>query len=67
MQKEMLHKLTTGANAIEHPGTKGDNTESNWISWFQEYLSNRYKVNTGIVIDSTGRQSEPILINFYQI
>ena len=36
MQKEMLQKLSTGANAFEHAGTKGDNSESNWISWFQE-------------------------------
>lgn len=30
MQKEMLQKLSTGANAFEHAGTKGDNySESN--------------------------------------
>ena len=26
MQKEMLQKLSTGANAFEHAGTKGDTT-----------------------------------------
>lgn len=55
MQKQMLQKLSTGANAVVHSGAKGDNTESNWINWFQEYLPNRYKVNKGIVIDSTGK------------
>lgn len=65
MQKEMLQKLSTGANAVVHSGTKGDNTESNWINWFQEYLPNRYKVDKGIVIDSTGKQSEQIDLIIY--
>lgn len=65
MQKEMLQKLETGAGAVVHPGTKGENTESNWISWFQEYLPNRYKVDKGIVIDSTGKQSEQIDLIIY--
>lgn len=61
----MLQKLSTGANAFEHAGTKGDNSESNWISWFQEYLPNRYKVDKGIVIDLTGKQSEQIDLIIY--
>lgn len=65
MQKEMLQKLSTGAEAVVHPGTKGDNTESNWINWFNEYLPNRYKVDKGIVIDSTGKQSEQIDLIIY--
>lgn len=65
MQNEMLQKLNTGASAIIHSGTKGDNTESNWIGWFQEYLPNRYKVDKGIVIDSTGKQSEQIDLIIY--
>ncbi len=65
MQKEMLQKLSTGANAVVHSGTKGDNTESNWINWFQEYLPKRYKVDKGIVIDSTGKQSEQIDLIIY--
>lgn len=65
MQKEMLQKLNMGAKAVVHPGTKGDNTEANWISWFQEYLPNRYKVDKGIVIDSTGKQSEQIDLIIY--
>lgn len=29
--------MKMGAMAVVYPGTKGDNTEANWISWFQEY------------------------------
>lgn len=61
----MLQKLSTGAKAVVHSGTKGDNTESNWINWFQEYLPKRYKVDKGIVIDSTGKQSEQIDLIIY--
>lgn len=65
MQKEMLQKLNTGSHAIIHSGTKGDNTEMNWISWFRDYLPERYKVDKGIVIDSTGRQSQQIDLIIY--
>lgn len=65
MQKEMLQKLNTGTSAINHSGTKGDNTESNWINWFREYLPKRYMVDKGIVIDSTGKQSDQIDLIIY--
>lgn len=65
MQKEMLQTLNVGASAVVHCGTKGDNTESNWISWFQQYLPKRYKVDKGIVIDSTGKQSQQIDLIIY--
>lgn len=65
MQKEMLQKLNTGASSVVHSGTKGDNTEVNWINWFQEYLPNRYKVDKGVVIDSTGKQSDQIDLIIY--
>lgn len=65
MQHEMLGKLQTGASAYVNSGVKGDNTELNWINWFQEYLPKRYKVNKGIIIDSNGRQSEQIDLIIY--
>lgn len=65
MQKEMLQTLQTGASAFVHPGTKGDNTEENWINWFREYLPARYKIDKGIVIDSTGKQSDQIDLIIY--
>lgn len=65
MQKEMLQKLQTGAFSVIHPGTKGDNTEANWIKWFQEYLPERYKVDKAIIIDSSGKQSQQIDLVIY--
>lgn len=65
MQKEMLQKLQTGAIPLIHPGSKGDNTEANWIAWFRAYLPERYKVDKAIIIDSTGQQSEQMDMVIY--
>lgn len=65
MQKEMIQKLNTGAEAFVHPGTKGDDTELNWIEWFREYLPQRYQVDKAIIIDSTGKQSDQIDLVIY--
>ena len=65
MQREMLQKLQTGAFPLVHSGTKGDNTENNWIEWFRAYLPTRYKVDKAIIIDSTGNESQQIDLVIY--
>ena len=65
MQDEMISRLNIGKIAFVHSGTKGDETESNWIEWFENYLPKRYKVNKGIIIDSNGHQSDQIDIIIY--
>ncbi|MCF2661779.1 DUF6602 domain-containing protein [Pseudoflavonifractor phocaeensis] len=65
MQAEMLQTLRTGAAAFTHPGTKGDNTEVNWINWFAKYLPSRYAVDKAVIIDSTGRCSNQIDLVIY--
>ena len=65
MQKEMLQKLQTGAFSLVHSGSKGDNTEANWIEWFRAYLPKRYKVDKAIIIDSTGKKSQQIDMVIY--
>lgn len=65
MGKELFHELNVGAKAFLHSGEKGETTESNWIEWFRMYLPNRYKVDKGVVIDSTGKQSEQIDLIIY--
>lgn len=67
MQNEMINKLNLGKIAFNHPGTKGDEIESNWIEWFENYLPKRYKVDKGIIIDSKGNQSDQIDIIIYDI
>lgn len=65
MQAEMLQALYSGATGFVHPGTKGDDTEANWINWFREYLPSRYNVDKAIVIDSTGKCSDQIDLVIY--
>lgn len=45
---------------IKHPGTKGDVTESAWLSLFRDYLPTRFRVAKGIVINYEGRTSGQI-------
>lgn len=65
MQQEMLQRLQTGASAFIHSGTRGENTEDNWIEWFRAYLPKRYNVDKGIIIDSMGKQSQQIDLIIY--
>ena len=50
---------------ITHPGTKGDVTEDNWLSWMKEFLPKRYAAESAFVIDSEGNVSEQIDIVIY--
>lgn len=65
MQDDMIARLNYGKISFSNPGIKGDETESNWIEWFESYLPRRYKVSKGIVVDSNGNQSEQIDIIIY--
>lgn len=48
------------ADIASHPGTKGDDTELNWLHMLEEFLPRRYGVSQAFVVDSTGAQSEQI-------
>lgn len=65
MQAEMLQTFQTGAGAFKHSGTKGENTEDNWIAWFRKYLPSRYAVDRAVIIDSTGKCSDQIDLVIY--
>lgn len=65
MQQEMLKTLDAGSVAFLHPGTKGDNTEANWVRWFRTYLPARYAVDKAIVIDANGRESHQMDLVIY--
>lgn len=59
LQGEMITKANFSA-VLDHPTDKGDNAEESWISWFNEYLPNRYKAAKATVIDSKGAVSDQI-------
>ena len=64
MQEQMIAKLNAQA-FISHPGTKGDITENNWLSWMKEFLPKRYEADKAFVIDSDGHVSDQIDIVIY--
>lgn len=43
-----------------HPGTKGDDTELNWLHMLEAFLPRRYGVAQAFVVDAKGNQSEQI-------
>lgn len=36
IQNEMIASLNLSASAVVHPGTKGDATENDWISFLED-------------------------------
>lgn len=64
MQEQMIAKLNA-QEFISHPGTKGDVTENNWLSWMKEFLPKRYEADKAFVIDGDGHVSDQIDIVIY--
>jgi len=58
LQNQMLSKFKTIDDGIEHPTTKGDASEINWINMLRPYLPERYKIDKAFVIDSKENISE---------
>ena len=66
VEQEILKvQLKLSSTSITHDGTMGAVTESHFISVLRRYLPKRYKIDTGIAIDSTGNTSDQIDIIIY--
>ena len=65
LQSQMLTKLTTISENVEHPTTQGEGTELNWIEMLKNYLPKRYKVDKAFVLDYKGNLSDQIDILIY--
>lgn len=50
---------------LDHPGAKGDSTESDWVKMLTAHLPARYSAHKGFVIDSAGEQSDQIDLVIY--
>src|SRR5438128_2046395 len=59
LQAELDAKLKSG-RIIQHPGSKGDNSELNWIEMLRQYLPQRYRIEKAFVVDSKGAISEQL-------
>jgi len=58
-QEKLSADLGLG-DITSHPGTKGDDTELNWLRMLEEFLPRRYGVAQAFVVDAKGSQSEQI-------
>jgi hypothetical protein len=57
--------LSSKIDEIYHPSAKGTEVELNWIGLLKDYLPERYKVDSGFIIDHKGNLSEQIDIIIY--
>lgn len=58
-QEKLRSDLGVG-DIASHPGTKGDDTELNWLQMLDRFLPRRYGVARAFVVDSRGHQSQQI-------
>jgi len=64
-QKLLQVKLQLSSQSVTHPGTLGEVNENYFIDVLRKYLPNRYAVDTGIVLDSSGATSDQIDVIVY--
>lgn len=64
LQSDMISKANF-STVLNHPTDKGDNSEENWIRWFNDYLPQRYKAAKATIIDSKGCISDQIDLVLY--
>lgn len=59
-QDELRCSLGAHRTSIDHAGLKGGASEDQWRAALSTYLPQRYRVGTGVVVDSEGAQSQQI-------
>jgi len=65
LDEEMRMKLSSKIDEIYHPTAKGSEIELNWIGLLRSYLPERYRVDSGFVVDHEGNVSEQIDVIIY--
>lgn len=59
-QKQLAASLHADSVVADHPTTKGDAAELNWLKMLSDFLPQRYGVSKAHVVDSRGSQSDQI-------
>jgi hypothetical protein len=60
MQRQMAARFATTRGFVPHDPTKGAAAEQNWLELLRAYLPERYRVDSGFVVDHRGELSEQI-------
>lgn len=65
LQQHLAAELQINRSVINHPGAKGEASESDWIRMFNAHLPLRYQVGKAFVIDALGQSSDQIDLVLY--
>ena len=65
LHEDLETRLQICRKSFNHPGTKGDASESVWIELFNAYLPERYRADKAFVVDSKGVFSQQIDVVIY--
>lgn len=60
LHEDIQTRLSVARKSFQHPGVKGDASESVWIGLLEKYLPARYSVAKAHVVDSLGNFSDQI-------
>jgi hypothetical protein len=60
LREDIQQRLAIVRKSFNHPGTKGDASESVWIEMLEKYLPRRYQAATAHIVDSLGHFSQQI-------
>jgi hypothetical protein len=60
LHEDIQQRLAIVRKSFNHPGTKGDASETVWISLLEAYLPKRYQAAKAHVVDSLGNFSQQI-------
>lgn len=65
LQDEMISKLSMDRKLLEHPVSKGDSSELNWLEWMKTYLPKRYSADKAFAVDYEGNTSDQLDLVIY--
>ncbi len=66
-QAELLARLRSSAEVIDHPSAKGTTAELDWVGMLSDFLPSRYRVSKAFVVDSMGESSDEIDIVIHDL
>lgn len=65
LQERLQASLKVARSVIDHPGTKGDACEGDWVGMLGTHLPARYSVSKAFVVDCDGAISEQLDVVIY--
>lgn len=64
-QHQLVARLGSAGDVFEHPGSKGQATETAWTNVIDNFLPERYEASAAFVLDANGAVSDQIDLVIY--